>query len=272
MQEPSLSLHSTPVHKFSASKIEETVLENLCSNLLLLEAHSCLHLLHLTCVFLKVCHNGSSLKPVRPMCDGRPFASPLFRRLAGRGAFFCGFPFQWGPTLCDFVHRCLNVYDAVSCPMKDLLYECGRNYDTMSSLFSTAFWLQRSQSLLVQEIQPAKDIDLICCKTLPTKAITCLPMEPMFLEWPVALPPECEQPCPSYSHEDSNDDHLENTLPAPPHSRWRRDALQPHQIQHDTAGQDTCGHFPEEGLRCMTWNTGGLVGSGDQTQIFQEAH
>ena len=54
-----------------------------------LEAHSCLHLLHLTCVFLvflKVCYKGSSLKPVRPMCDGRPFASPLFRRLAGRSA------------------------------------------------------------------------------------------------------------------------------------------------------------------------------------------
>ena len=48
MQAPSLSLHSTPVLKFSASKIEVTVMKNLCSNLPLLEAHSCLHLLHLT--------------------------------------------------------------------------------------------------------------------------------------------------------------------------------------------------------------------------------
>ena len=78
MQAPSLSLHLTPVRKFSASKIEETALENLCSNLLHLEAHSCLHLFHLTCVFLvflKVCYNGSSLKSERPMCDGRPFAA-----------------------------------------------------------------------------------------------------------------------------------------------------------------------------------------------------
>ena len=132
--------------------------------------------------------------------------------------------------------------------MEDPLYEGGRPCDTMSSLFSTALWLQRSQSELVQEIQPAKDIDLTCYKTLPTKAITCLPMEFIFLEWLVALPPECEQSCPSSSHEDSNDDPLENTLPPHPHSRWRRDVLQPHQVQHDTAGRDTRGHFTDGGL------------------------
>ena len=95
---PSLSLHLMPGHKSSALRIEETVLENLCSNLPLLEVDSCLPLLHLTCVFLVFlvkCCNGSSLKPARPMCDGRPFASPLFCRLAGRGALFRGFPFRW---------------------------------------------------------------------------------------------------------------------------------------------------------------------------------
>ena len=55
--------------------------------------------------------------------------------------------------------------------------------------------------------------------------------------------------------------HLENTLPASTYSRWRPDALQPPQVQHDTAGRDTCGHFPDGGLRCITWNTWGLVGS-----------
>ena len=34
-----------------------------------------------------------SLKPTGLMCDGRSLASPLFRRLAGRGTFFCVFPF-----------------------------------------------------------------------------------------------------------------------------------------------------------------------------------
>ena len=90
-QVPSLSLRLTPVDKFVASRIEETVWENQCSDLLHLGAHSSLHLLHLTCVFqvfLAKCCNRSSLKPAWPMCDGRTFASPLFRRLAGRGAFF----------------------------------------------------------------------------------------------------------------------------------------------------------------------------------------
>ena len=45
---------STPAHKFSALRIEETVWEILFSNLLLCEMDSCLLLMHLTCVFLSV--------------------------------------------------------------------------------------------------------------------------------------------------------------------------------------------------------------------------
>ena len=62
------------------------------------EVDSCLPLLHLICVFLVFlvkCCNGSSHKPARPKCDGRHFASSPFRRLAGRGVFFCGFPSRW---------------------------------------------------------------------------------------------------------------------------------------------------------------------------------
>ena len=101
-QVPSLSLHSTYDHKSSGLRIAGTAWENQCSNLPHLETDRCLLSLLLICVFLVFlmkCCNGSSLKPagwlrtVRPMCDGRPFASPLFRRLAGRGQFFRGFPF-----------------------------------------------------------------------------------------------------------------------------------------------------------------------------------
>ena len=60
-----------------------------------------------------------------------------------------------------------------------------RPCDNLSCLFFTALWLQQSQSKLVQEIQPAKDIDLTCYETLPIKSITCLQVGPMFLEWPV---------------------------------------------------------------------------------------
>ena len=90
-------------HKSLASRIEETASGNLCSNLCPLEVDSCLPLLHLNCMFLVFvvkCCNGLSLKPARPMCDGRPFTSPLLRRLAGRGFFFRGFPFSMVFALC----------------------------------------------------------------------------------------------------------------------------------------------------------------------------
>ena len=174
-----------PVHRFSALRIEETALENQCSNLPLLEVDSCSLLLHLTCVFLGFlvkCCNGSSLKPARPLCDGRPFASPHFCRLAGRGAHFCGFPCRWVLHSALSLIRCLTVQVATSCPMENSLYECGRPYDTISSLCFTALWLQQSLSILVQEIQPTKDIDLTCYNTFPTKSVTCLQVEPMSLE------------------------------------------------------------------------------------------
>ena len=89
---------ATLAHKSSALKIEETCLENMCSNLPLLEVDSCLPLIHLIClflVFLLKCCNWFSLKPTRPMCDGRRFASSPFCRLASGGAFFCGLPLRW---------------------------------------------------------------------------------------------------------------------------------------------------------------------------------
>ena len=90
--------------------------------------------------------------------DGRPFASPLFRRLAGRGPFFRGFPFRWALQLTVSLARCLTY--------------------TMSCLSFIALWPHRSQSAMLQEIQPAKDICLICCKTLPTKSVTCSQVGP----------------------------------------------------------------------------------------------
>ena len=80
--------------------LTETALENLYSNLPLLEAPSCLHLLHLTClflVFLLKCCNGSSLKPARPLCDGRFFA---FSPPGGLRRLFPRLPFSMGSTFC----------------------------------------------------------------------------------------------------------------------------------------------------------------------------
>ena len=159
-QVPLLSMRSTPVHKFSASRIEETALENHCSNLLLLEADSCLHLLLLTCVFLvflMVCCNMSSLNPaswlrtVRPMCDGLPAFSPL----GGSRHLFQRFPFPMGFTPCVIFVSQRNRACCYASLQEDPLYECGRPCEdlpcecdhschTLLCLFFTDLWLQQS--------------------------------------------------------------------------------------------------------------------------------
>ena len=106
----SSSQRSMLTHNSSASKVEESELENRCSNLLRLEVDSCLPLFYLICVFLVFllkCCNGFSIKLTGLMCDGRSVAYTLFRRLAARGAFFCGFPFRW---VLHFV-----VFDSLCC-------------------------------------------------------------------------------------------------------------------------------------------------------------
>ena len=165
--------------------------------------------------------------------------------------------------------RCLTFQDTTPCSGEDLLYECGRLRNTLSCLFFTALRLRQSQSILTQ-VQQTNDIDLTCYKTLPTKSVTCLQVRPMSLEWPVAPPAESDQSCPSFSHEDPNDEHPEGALPAPPHPRWRRDALQPPQTQRGSLDRNTCVHIPDCGLRCVTWNTRGLIGSVTSSQISRE--
>ena len=107
-----------------------------------------------------------------------PFASPLFHRLAGRGALFRGFHGRWVSHFALSLTRCLTVCDATTCPRENPQSEFSRPCDNLSCLFFTALWLQRSQSIMVQEIRPAKDIDLTCFKTLPIKATTCLQVDP----------------------------------------------------------------------------------------------
>ena len=92
------------------------------------------------------------------MCDGRLFASPLFRRLAGRAALFRGFLVRWVLHFALSLTRCLTVHNATSCPMENSPHECGRSYDDLSCLFFTALMLQQSLSILVQENPTVKDI------------------------------------------------------------------------------------------------------------------
>ena len=196
------------------------------------------------------CCTRSSLKPERPMCDGRLFASSLFRRLAGRGSFFRGFPFRWALQLTVSLARCLTY--------------------TMSCLFFTALWLHRSQSVLLQGIQPANDIDLICYKTLPTKSVTYLQVGQCPLSGRRLYLQDPTSPALHLPHEDLLDEQPGDALLAPPHLRWRSDALQPPQVQQGGVDWNSCVHIPDGGLRCVTWNTRGPIGSVSSSQISRE--
>ena len=204
------------------------------------------------------------------MCDGRPFASLLFRRLAGRGALFRGFPFRWLLHLALSLTRSITVHVATIYSREDPLSQSSRPLYNLSCLFFTALWLQRSQSILVQENQPVKDFDLTCFKTFPIKATTCLQVGPMSLDWPLDRIARFDKPRPSSSPVDSIDEQQRGDLPASTRSRWRQDALQPPQAQHGTAGRDTSGHFPDGDLRCINCNTRGLAGSVFSSQKNKE--
>ena len=147
--------------------------------------------------------------------------SPLrfFRRMAGRGAFFRGFPFQWG------LHICLSLFHSVSfravkaCSEEDLLNECIRPCDNAADLFFTAIWLQRRRSLLIQDIQPARNLDMTCHDSLTGEIATCSQMEHLFLEWPVDLIEGSSPSGPCSSQGCLNNMHRPGPRPVAPHSR-----------------------------------------------------
>ena len=235
---------STLAQRSSALKIEETGLENLCSNLPLLDMDNCLPLLHLTCVFLVFlvkCCNGFSLKPTRSMCDGRPFASSPFCRLACRGALFQGFPFRWVLHFVLSLTRGVLVHNAASCLREDSLDECGRPCDTLSCFLFSSLLPRCNQSILVQETQSAKDTDMTCSKMLLIKATFCLHLGPVSLDWPVDHFARFDFSRSSLSPEGPSDDQQRGANPASTRSRWRQNTLQaPPQVLQRIAGWDGC--------------------------------
>ena len=96
---------------------------------------------------------------------------------------------------------------------EDPLSECSCPCDNLSCLCFTALWLQQGQSILVQENQLAKDINLTCFKTFPIKATTCLQVGPMSMDLPVDPIGRFDQSSPSSSSEDPNKEHQEGALP-----------------------------------------------------------
>ena len=168
------SKRSILAHKSSSFKIEEAGLENLCSSL---------HPSEVDKLFFYVapdmCFSGVSLEvlqkvlsqsntaTVSPPCL---FASLPLRRLASRGAFSAASPFRWVLHVVLSLTRRVIVHDATTYSREESPYECGRPVDALSCLFFSALLVQQSQSLSVQEIQSAKDIDLTCFMTFPITA------------------------------------------------------------------------------------------------------
>ena len=203
--------------------------------------------------------NNSSLKPAiwpriaRPMCDGRPFASPLSRRLAGRGPSSRGFPFGWALQFAVSLARCLTLQDAAPRPHDTL--SCPFLHCPMAS--AKSIYIDAGYS------NPRLSISLVTRRYRPSPlhAYKCgpCPMSGWWLHLEDLINPvfHCLRKIPINGH-------LEDALLAPPQ------ALQPHETQRGRLHRNTSVHIPDGGLRCVTWNTRGLVGSPFSSQTSRE--
>ena len=212
-------------HKSSAFTIADTGLESRCSSLPHSDTNNCSMSLLLICVnliFLMLCYNKLFVKQAlrlsfaRPMCDGRPFASSPFRRLASQGLFFS-----------------LRHSDSVAL----------RPYDTLTCYFHSAIWHGKSQSILTQT-QRSSELNMVCHRVTPFCPSTCLPVGPVSLGWPLAGH--------FISQEDASRDHPGSAPSRPSQIRWRRDALQPPEVLRHHLARNTCAHIPDEGFRCIS--------------------
>ena len=206
------------------------------------------------------------------MCDGWPFRLTAFPPPGGSRRPFPRFPWPMGFTLCALFDSLLDcVCDATTCPRENPQSEFSRPCDNLSCLFFTALWLQRSQSMLVQEIRPAKDIDLTCFKTLPIKATTCLQVDPcpwigQRIQLQDSSNPDLRS-LPKFPATINNE-----TLFQLPHVPVGDRILFKHHCKNHSviASWYTCGHFPDGSLRCIAWNARGLFGSVLSSQINRE--
>ena len=211
---------------------------------------------------------ASWFRTVRPMCDGRSFASSPFRRLASRGPPFRGFPFWWAMQLAISLARCLTLHDSAPRHGEGSQYEFGRPHDTLSCLFYTALWLGQCKSIVTQ-IQQLEDIDNGLLQNIADQLYHVLASGTHVLGVACGSTGGFAHSCSPPSREDLNEGQVENAHLAPLQSRWRRDALQPPEIQQ-VRRDGTRVHIPNGGLRCVTWNTRVLVGSPFSPQSSRE--
>ena len=101
--------------------------------------------------------------------------------------FLCCFLFRWIPRLAAFLIRCSTLHGSSPYSRETCLGDCACPCDPLSCLLFSALWLRCSQSILVLETPPAKDVDPTCSTTFLFRDAICLPVGPMSLDWPVNL-------------------------------------------------------------------------------------
>ena len=164
-------------------------------------------------------------------------------------------PFRWVLHFVLYLTRSVVLHDSPSCSREDSLDQRERPRYTLFCFLFSAPWLRCYYSLLVQETQSGKDLDLTCFTTFPFNAVTCLPVGPVSSDWPIDPLARSDLSRSSLPSEVPSGEQ-ELGAPASTRSRWRQDALQAQpQIIQRTEGWDGCGPFLSEGVRRITWNT-----------------
>ena len=167
----------------------------------------------------------------------RAFASSPFCRMAIRGPF---------PYVAHH-HRETNTI------------QCNCPYNTASCYMDTTIWLGSNAV-----------IRRLCAGVRPfSSSMTCWLVVSDFLDWPLIQPGGQVQADMAQLRENAYRNIPGDALLGPPHQRWRSDALQPPEILQHRQERDTCAHLPEGGLRCVSWNTRGLLGSASSFSGFQ---
>ena len=139
-------------------------------------------------------------------------------------AFLCGDIFKLPFFMCSR----LSPHNQVSHCEGIVETQCSRPYDTLSCYFHTALWLGKCQSVLMQA-QHSSESDIACYRIFHVGSLTCSEVGPVSLEWPLASTRRA-RPFSSFDAA-GRGESSENAHFAPPQLRWRRDALQPPEVQ-----------------------------------------
>ena len=104
-----------------------------------------------------------------------PFTRSLVRRLAVRGASFCGVPFRCVLHFVVLLISGVALHELSSSSREDTPDDCGCPCDPLFCFLLSALWGHVAKCLFVQETQSAKDFDLKMFYDVPVQRCHILP-------------------------------------------------------------------------------------------------